>query len=90
MEKEKLVHSDIRPNNLMIKIDKDGQPIPNDKGDVCLKIIDFDRGGKSGEVYYPLERNNSIFWPAGPGEAIVVGHDRELVGEWFDQLFDTV
>ncbi|KAG8963241.1 hypothetical protein FRC03_003243 [Tulasnella sp. 419] len=86
MQKEEVVHGDLRSNNLIVEVDVDGRPSLH-KGIVSMKVVDFDWGGKSGEVCYPLERNRSIAWPAGVGERIVVGHDRQLVQTWFDKLF---
>ncbi|KAH7907632.1 hypothetical protein BJ138DRAFT_1159656, partial [Hygrophoropsis aurantiaca] len=87
-EEEHLVHGDLRPNNVMIEVDADGQPTPSGAaGGVCLKVIDFDWGGVDGQEIYPVERNSALWWPAGVGQRIVVGHDREMVGTWFEPLF---
>lgn len=72
MEKENIVHGDLRPNNILIR-DPDGTEEPE------LKIIDFDWAGVGGEVRYPQRRNENIPWPAGPGERILTGHDRSLL-----------
>ncbi|KAG8919148.1 hypothetical protein FRC02_001857 [Tulasnella sp. 418] len=87
MEKEDVVHGDLRANNLMLEVDADGQLSSDEDLPVRMKLVDFDWGGRSGEVTYPLERNKEIAWPAGIGERIVVAHDRQLVRTWFDKLF---
>ncbi|KAH7904989.1 hypothetical protein BJ138DRAFT_1118892 [Hygrophoropsis aurantiaca] len=84
MEEEGLVHGDLRSNNIMIEIDADGQPTSSGTdGGVRLKVFDFDWGGVDGQVNHPIERNSALWWPAGVGQRIVVGHDREMVGTWF-------
>ncbi|KAG8938310.1 hypothetical protein FRC03_007423 [Tulasnella sp. 419] len=87
MEREDVVHGDLRANNLMLEVNADGQPCSGEDRTVRMKLVDFDWGGRSGEVKYPLERNKNIAWPAGIGEQIVVAHDRQLVQTWFDKLF---
>ncbi|KIO15394.1 hypothetical protein M407DRAFT_247244, partial [Tulasnella calospora MUT 4182] len=52
-----------------------------------LRVVDFDWAGESGSVCYPLQRNQEIAWPAGPGERIVVRHDRDLVKGWWHKQF---
>jgi serine/threonine protein kinase len=72
MRENDVAHGDLRPNNIMIRDIKD-------IGKVELKVIDFDWAGESGKVRYPMRRNESIRWSAGPGEPILTEHDRTLL-----------
>jgi hypothetical protein len=67
MNRVGIVHGDLSPNNIMIHYYNQREAEPQ------LKVVDFDRAGVSGEVKYPLRRNEEIPWPAGPG------HDRTLL-----------
>ncbi|KIO17990.1 hypothetical protein M407DRAFT_246595 [Tulasnella calospora MUT 4182] len=86
MEAASVVHGDLRPNNIMLEVGCDGAPVDEGKG-VNLKIVDFDWAGKSGDVNYPLQRNEDITWPASPWMPIVVAYDRTLVEDWWRQRF---
>ncbi|KAG8908628.1 hypothetical protein FRB99_004916 [Tulasnella sp. 403] len=81
-----MVHGDIRSNNVMLKVDSACAPCMDEGGHVYLKVVDFDWAGTSGEVRYPIRRNESIAWPAGRGERILVGHDRQQVELWWSKL----
>lgn len=70
MESEEVVHGDLRPNNIMVR---------EVEGKLEMKLVDFDWAGASGKVRYPFHRNENILWPAGAGESIVTGHDRQLL-----------
>jgi serine/threonine protein kinase len=72
MSKAGIVHGDLRPNNIMIR-DNQGEAEPQ------LRVVDFDWAGTSGEVKYPLRRNETIPWPDGPGKPIINGHDETLL-----------
>ncbi|KIO27868.1 hypothetical protein M407DRAFT_243233, partial [Tulasnella calospora MUT 4182] len=52
-----------------------------------LRVVDFDWAGESGSVRYPLQRNQEIAWPGGPGERIMARHDRDLVKGWWHKQF---
>ncbi|KAF9481173.1 hypothetical protein BDN70DRAFT_558408 [Pholiota conissans] len=86
LEHEGLVHGDLRANNIMIHV-KEGKPVVSPSAPkIGLKLIDFDWGGRAGQVRYPVHRNNNIKkikWPAPIGEAIEIGHDRQLVDSWW-------
>ncbi|KAG9044245.1 hypothetical protein FS837_008564 [Tulasnella sp. UAMH 9824] len=91
MERANMVHGDLRPNNIMLEVHKvqDGY-IPVRSGEqprANLRVVDFDWAGESGAVCYPLQRNQEIAWPVGPGERIMVRHDRDLVKEWWQKQF---
>ncbi|KAF9484922.1 hypothetical protein BDN70DRAFT_989196 [Pholiota conissans] len=88
LEHEKLVHGDMRTNNIMIQVGEGGEPVtsPTNKTKIALKVVDFDWAGKAGYVRYPPCRNNEIEdvkWPAAIGEPIKVGHDRQVVDSWW-------
>jgi serine/threonine protein kinase len=72
MSKAGIVHGDLRPNNIMIR-DNQGEAEPQ------LRVVDFDWAGTSGEVKYPLRRNETIPWPDEPGKPIINGHDETLL-----------
>lgn len=82
MERNYVVHGDLRANNIMVKVAGSSGLLP--EGDVELKVIDFDWGGAlSDEVRYPLLRNINIQWPGDEGDLIKVEHDRTLVEGWY-------
>ncbi|KAG8949110.1 hypothetical protein FRC04_009056 [Tulasnella sp. 424] len=91
MEEAKVVHGDLRPNNLMLEVNSDKTPVcSGDEQKVKLKVVDFDWAGQSGEVRYPLQRNEEIAWPGDAGTPIVVGHDRSLVENWWFKHFPMI
>ncbi|KAG8942215.1 hypothetical protein FRC03_003504, partial [Tulasnella sp. 419] len=49
MQKEEVVHGDLRSNNLMVEVDADGGLSLGEGDIVSMKVVDFDWGGKSGE-----------------------------------------
>ncbi|KAG8946954.1 hypothetical protein FRC04_011249 [Tulasnella sp. 424] len=88
MEEAKVVHGDLRPNNVMLEVNSDKTPVCSGKEqNVNLKVIDFDWAGQSGEVCYPLQRNEDITWPGDAGTPIIVGHDRLMVKDWWFKQF---
>ena len=67
-----LVHGDIRDSNLLVRVD----------GKLEMKLIDFDWGGKEGEVRYPvLINNHTVVRPPNVigGQLITTDHDLEMV-----------
>lgn len=89
MEEARVVHGDLRPNNLMLEVDCDYTPVSlGEEQGVNLRVVDFDWAGESGHVYYPLNRNEGVAsWPEAPGRPIIVGHDRALVKDWWFEQF---
>ncbi|KDR74986.1 hypothetical protein GALMADRAFT_140548 [Galerina marginata CBS 339.88] len=85
LKEKNFVHGDLRPNNVMIKINEDGSLVKHDGdfGEVILKLIDFDWSGVAGQVYYPFNRNTSIPWP-GKSMVIEANDDYELMKTWID------
>ncbi|KAG8892664.1 hypothetical protein FRB99_002548 [Tulasnella sp. 403] len=88
LQKNEMFHGDLRANNVMLKVDSAGAPCKTEVGGgACLKVIDFDWAGGSGEVRYPIQRNEKITWPAARGEPIAMGYDCQQVDLWWEDLF---
>ncbi len=84
MEEKSLVHGDLRSNNIMVEVESD-RTLP--KGDVKLRVVDFDWGGPVDKTHYPLIRNEAAaMWPGPRGGPIKIGHDRQLVKAWWDEF----
>jgi serine/threonine protein kinase len=67
------VHGDIRDSNLLIR---------TEDGKLEMKLIDFDWGGKEGEVWYPVLINNrTVYRPlaVAGGQLIKREHDLHMV-----------
>ena len=77
------VHGDLRPPNMLVKVDADGAPEVGERGMYQLRVVDFDWAGKRGEVRYPLYRNDGESWPAPRGALIEPRHDVETVDAWW-------
>lgn len=72
------VHGDMRDSNLLVRVDEKD-----------LKLIDFDWGGKEGEVRYPVLINNyTVHRPLDVvgGQLITKEHDIEMVEDIFRRL----
>lgn len=74
LEKENLVHGDLRKPNILVK-DTDAGP--------KVFIVDFDWAGQADVATYPKYKalNPNVTWPdgAGPGAPITTEHDRYMV-----------
>ncbi|PPR05295.1 hypothetical protein CVT26_011618 [Gymnopilus dilepis] len=80
-----LVHGDLRPNNIMVKIclQPELRFVPRkDNKSICIMVIDFDWAGKDGTARYPVIRNPAIPWPGNNGGLIHSQHDRKMVDDW--------
>jgi hypothetical protein len=86
LEQANLVHGDLRVNNLMVHVNEHEKILLVD-GKASIKVIDFDWGGKSGQVAYPRWRNAKIAWPAQIGDSIFPRHDRTMVEQWWKETF---
>jgi hypothetical protein len=70
----------------MLEVDENGELRFSASGqDVNIRIVDFGWAGGSGQVSYPLDRDEFILpsRPGAPGTPIVVGHDRTMVNIWW-------
>ena len=74
MKTEGFVHGDLRPNNIMCR---ELLGPWNERGDLEIKVIDFDWAGKLGVARYPAIMNPDIAWP---------GRRRDLIGEDDDRI----
>ncbi|PPR02273.1 hypothetical protein CVT26_011749 [Gymnopilus dilepis] len=80
-----LVHGDLRPNNIMVKICLQPEPrfvYREDNKSICIMVIDFDWAGKDGIARYPAIRNPAIPWPGNDGGLIHTQHDSKMVDQW--------
>jgi hypothetical protein len=88
LQKQKMVHVDLRPKNIMIKVDGNHKIImaKGAKGGPSLSVIDFDWAGLVDEVCYPPFLNKKVLWPPGAKAYQKVGKDddRILLGNWWD------
>ena len=77
MHSEGLVHGDLRECNILYKEEEE----KNRDGDIQVKIIDFDWGGKEEAVRYPPRLNPNISWPLGVqiNKPIKQIHDNDLL-----------
>jgi serine/threonine protein kinase len=75
LESQKLVHGDLRPNNIMIKV-KDFKVMRP----VVIKAIDFEWADVAGKGCYPLQLNAEVGYPGTPGGLIETSHDAEMLG----------
>jgi len=77
MHSEGLVHGDLRECNILYKEEEE----KNEDGNIQVKIIDFDWGGKKEAVRYPPRLNPDISWPLGVkiNQPIKQIHDSDLL-----------
>ena len=77
MHSEGLVHGDLRECNILYKEEEE----KNRDGDIQVKIIDFDWGGKEEAVRYPPRLDPNISWPLGvqTNKQIKQIHDSDLL-----------
>lgn len=85
LQEQRMVHVDLRPNNVMVKVDGSGEMVMDEHGPI-FSLIDFDCAGKVGEVRYPPFLNPAVPWPAGAKGYLKVGekHDRNFLNNWWD------
>ena len=85
LQSNRMVHTDLRPKNIMIKVDRNRDIIM--AGDEpTLSVIDFDWGGLVGDVCYPPFLNPKIPWPTGAKAYQKVGmdDDKTLLNNWWE------
>ena len=88
MKKERVVHGDLRPLNIMCR-EEPGQG--KESGELEFKlefrVIDFDRAGSLGEARYPSGMNPKIPWPGKPRDLIGRDDDKKLLSETLAKLY---
>lgn len=87
LQAKKMVHVDLRPKNIMIKVDGNGDIIISEQEPI-LSMIDFDWAGTVDEVLYPPFLNPKVPWPPGAKAYQKVGenHDRILLNNWWAEF----
>ena len=85
LQSRKMVHADLRPKNILVKVDERHRIVMSGREPV-LTVIDFDWAGIVGEVCYPPLLNDRVPWPAGAEAYAKVGRDddRILLSNWWD------
>ena len=84
MKTEGVVHGDLRPNNIMC------QELPDqgkERGELEIKVIDFDWAGRLGVARYPTNRNPDIAWPGNQRDLIGKDNDKEPLSKTLDKLY---
>lgn len=73
-----LVHGDLRPNNLMIKM-RDRLQILKP---VEIKVVDFEWADRAGVARYPQSLGKDSGYPGEAGGLIGAGDDRYMINKW--------
>ena len=76
MKEKKIVHGDLRPNNIMCRV----------RQELEIKVIDFDWSGDLGVAKYPEVMNPTIPWPGRSRELIGESHDEALLTNTLERL----
>lgn len=74
MREKKVVHGDLRPNNIMCRERPD-----SGTQKLEVKVVDFDWAGKLGSAKYPAIMNPDIKWPGAPHGVIGENDDETLL-----------
>lgn len=77
----KLVHGDLRPNNLMIKMSAP-YIVANP---VAIKVVDFEWADRSGVARYPENRNECAGYPGEAGGLIEQAHDGFMIEKFLKE-----
>ncbi len=77
MKEKKVVHGDLRPNNIMCRVRPEGG---TEGHELEIKVVDFDWAGKLDSARYPAIMNPAIKWPGAPGDLISEDDDGTLLG----------
>ena len=84
LQTQRMVHADLRPTNILVKVD--GQcHVAMPEGKPVLSLIDFDWSGMVDEARYPPFLNPRIPWPTETKGYAKVGQDddRNLLDIWW-------
>ena len=79
-----LVHGDLRPNNLMIKMEDCAFIVEP----VEIKVVDFEWAGNVNIACYPHNRNEKIGYPGKPGGPIGRDDDLYMINKWRKDIED--
>jgi len=85
LQERGMVHADLRPKNIMAKVDEQHR-ITISEDEPILSVIDFDLAGMVDEACYPPFLNPQVPWPTGTEDYGKVGRndDRILLENWWD------
>jgi hypothetical protein len=85
LQAQQMVHADLRPKNVMVKVDEQHRIVISGS-EPFLSLVDFDWTGIVGEACYPPFLNPRIHWPEGAEAYKKVGRDddRNLLNNWWD------
>ena len=85
LQTQQMVHTDLRPKNILVKVDEHRR-VTMAEGKPVLSLIDFDWSGLVGEARYPPFLNPRIPWPTKTKGYARVGRedDRILLDSWWD------
>jgi hypothetical protein len=78
-----LVHGDLRPNNLMIKVHEGGEALVQP---IMVNAIDMEWAGTVGEAYYPADRNETVGYPGDAAGPIGANDDQHMVQCWWNKI----
>ncbi|KDR64861.1 hypothetical protein GALMADRAFT_149228 [Galerina marginata CBS 339.88] len=79
LKKQKVVHGDLRANNIMIKVSYKGKGIAEP---VEVNVVDMEWSGGVGFAYYPADRNEKVGYPGEAGGVIGVEDDIIMIKMW--------
>jgi serine/threonine protein kinase len=79
MRKNRLVHGDLRPNNILLRAEDDS---------VELRILDWDWADEYGSARYPLDLSPGAELPGSAGELIDIEHDVSTIHKYFKKAKD--
>lgn len=78
LEAKKLVHGDLRPNNIMIKMAN----LHEVEMPVRVNVVDYEWAGAYETARYPADRNELIDYEGNAGDLIGREDDRKMIGKW--------
>ncbi|PVG00642.1 hypothetical protein CPB86DRAFT_700905 [Serendipita vermifera] len=84
LQRRKMVHADLRPRNIMVKVDGSRDIILHENQPL-LYVVDFDWAGMVGEARYPPFLNPKVPWPTRTEAYREVGEDDDkiLLDNWW-------
>jgi serine/threonine protein kinase len=85
MRNNQLVHGDLRPANILLRVKNDSDGV--DIG-VELRILDWDWAGEYGSARYPLDRNPAAELPGDAGQLMCMEHDDATFHKYFKKAKD--